>query len=72
MLYNAMLKQEYWEERLKKEGYSFCDQIRINADPELIRKLNKQWDPYEYAQKEGINYTPFIVMSANPITKNIK
>lgn len=71
-LYNAMLKQEYWEERLKKEGYSFCDQIRINADPELIRKLNKQWDPYEYAQKEGINYTPFIVMSANPITKNIK
>lgn len=71
-MYNAMLKQEYWEERLKKAGYNFCEQIELNADPELIRKLNEQWNPYEYAQKEGINYTPFIVMSADPITEDIK
>lgn len=71
-MYNAMLMQEYWEEQLKKAGYNFCEQIELNADPELIRKLNEQWDPYEYAQKEGINYTPFILMSADPITEDIK
>jgi hypothetical protein len=69
-LYNAMLKQEYWEERLIREGYNFCEEIKLNVDLGLIRRLNEQWDPFEYAQKEGINYTPFIVMSEDPITDN--
>lgn len=65
-LYNTMLNQEYWEKQLKKEGFEFCEQTLLNTNLKLIEEMNRQWDPYEYAAKEGINYTPFTVTPYKP------
>ncbi len=49
---------------LKRQGYELCFQLHIHTDNiKKIETLNNAWDPVEFAKKEGIEYTPFIVVS---------
>lgn len=57
-----MRNKDYLSDRLVREGYEICNKLKLKASQALIDKMNINWDPETFAQKEGFIYTPFIVM----------
>lgn len=54
--------KDYVVKALNDQGYTLCPQLHIHTDNiEMIATLNNAWNPIEFARKEGIEYTPFMV-----------
>ncbi len=55
--------KDYVLDALKLRGYKLCPQLHIHTDKlEMITTLNTGWNPFEFAQKEGIEYTPWMIL----------
>lgn len=47
---------------LKRQGYELRSQLHIHTNNvKTIATLNNAWNPNEFAEKEGIEYTPWMV-----------
>ena len=61
-LLDRFQNKDYVLKALRRQGYELCSQLHIHTDNvETIATLNNAWNPVEFAEKEGIEYTPFMV-----------
>lgn len=61
-LLDRFQNKDYVLKVLKRQGYELCSQLHIHTDNvETIATLNNVWNPVEFAEKEGIEYTPWMV-----------
>ncbi len=60
-LFKTMSDKDYWVAELRNEGFELCSQLKLPADKAIIDGMNKSWNPDEFAKKEGILYSPFLV-----------
>ena len=61
-LCSQLCNKEWLLDVLKSKGYIFRDYLSIHKKSiEIIQQLNEKWDAVQYANKEGILYTPEIV-----------
>ncbi len=62
-LLDRFQNKDYVLKVLKRQGYKLCSQLHIYSDNvETITTLNNAWNPVEFAEKEGIEYTPLMVL----------
>ena len=66
-LCSFLLNKQNWICRIVQGGFHLRKQIQICADSKIINEMNRNWDPEQFAIKEGINYTPFLVFPVNEI-----
>lgn len=61
-LLDRFQNKNYVLDILRCQGYELCSQLHIHTNnAETIATLNDAWNPNEFAEKEGIEYTPFMV-----------
>ena len=61
-LLDRFQNKDYVLRALKRQGYELCPRFHIHTNNvETIAILNNAWDPVEFAEKEGIEYTPLMV-----------
>lgn len=61
-LLDRFQNKDYILKALKRQGYELCSQLLIYTDKvETIATLNSVWNPIEFAEKEGIEFTPLMV-----------
>ncbi len=60
---NKLQNRDYVLGSLKRRGYELRPQLHIHTDKaETITMLNTEWNPIEFAKKEGIEYTPLMIL----------
>lgn len=60
-LFRAMSNKDRLVTILRNEGFELCSQLNLPADKAIIDAMNKSWNPDDFAKKEGILYSPFLV-----------
>lgn len=59
---NIMRSKDYLISKLQNRGFELCSQLKLKASQATIEEMNINWDPTEFAQKEGFIYSPFMVV----------
>lgn len=61
-IFKLLCNKEWVLNSLKRKGCTFSDKLHIHSNnKEIITLLNQEWNPKQFAEKEGILYTPMIV-----------
>lgn len=61
-IFKLLCNKEWVLNSLKRKGCIFSDKLHIHSNNrEIITLLNQEWNPKQFAEKEGILYTPMIV-----------
>ena len=58
---SIMRNKDYLISKLQSGGFVLCSQLKLKASQRVIGEMNIDWDPVEFAQKEGFFYSPFII-----------
>lgn len=62
-IFNLLSNKEWMLNSLKDKGYTFDEKLHIHSNnKEIITQLNRNWSPEKFADREGILYTPFMVL----------
>lgn len=62
-IFNLLSDKEWMLNSLKDKGITFDEKLHIHSNnKEIITQLNQNWSPDQFADREGILYTPFMVL----------
>lgn len=62
-IFNLLSDKEWMVNSLKNKGYTFDEKMHIHSNnKEIITQLNQNWSPKQFANREGILYTPWLVL----------
>ena len=62
-IFNLLSDKEWILNSLKDKGYAFDEKMYIHSNnKEIITQLNQSWSPEQFADREGILYTPSLVL----------
>ena len=65
-LYTFLLDRNALMEKLQNDGLKFCEQLSVAGIKPLIESVNEKWNPEEFAKAEGIEFSPFYVLTEHP------
>jgi len=57
---NMFFNKDYLKAKMIGNGFVLCKSKKLKVNEALIEKMNNNWDPDEFACKEGFVYSPFI------------
>ena len=62
-LYAVLLDRKALMEKLQGDGLIFCEQLSISGNNFLLESVNEKWSPEEFAKAEGMEFSPFWVLT---------
>lgn len=61
-LADCMKDKDYLVAQLHARNYKFNDRFLAKVDHTIVNTMNDQWDPIDFARKEGLVYQPFEII----------